>query len=185
MALGPYLRREFGIPVFINNDGALFAYGEAISGALPEVNGLLEKAGSAKRYRNLLGVTLGTGFGAGVVFDGRLHGGDNACGGYVWSFRNKLHPETICEESVSIRAVQRVYGALSGTDDLQLTPKEICEIADGVRPGDREAARESFRQLGEVAGDVIAQAVMLVDGLVVLGGGLTGAARHFMPAWMR
>ena len=27
VALGPYLEREFGVPVFINNDGDLFAYG--------------------------------------------------------------------------------------------------------------------------------------------------------------
>ena len=36
VALGPFLERKFGIPVFINNDGNLFAYGEAISGALPD-----------------------------------------------------------------------------------------------------------------------------------------------------
>ena len=182
VALGPYLERHFGIPVFINNDGALFAYGEAISGALPEVNALLKAGGSAKRYRNLLGVTLGTGFGAGAVVDGRLLTGDNGCGGYVWVFNNKLHPGMICEESVSIRAVQRVYGALTGCRDTTLTPRDIFDIAEGVRPGDPAAAQESFRQLGEVAGDVISQACTLLDGIVVLGGGLTGAAKYFMPA---
>ena len=59
--LGPMLEDHFGLPTFINNDGDLFAYGEATAGFLPYVNGLLEKAGSPKRYRNLLGVTLGTG----------------------------------------------------------------------------------------------------------------------------
>ena len=33
--LGPYLEECFGIPVFINNDGNLFAYGEALGGMLP------------------------------------------------------------------------------------------------------------------------------------------------------
>ena len=42
--LGPVLQERFGIPVFINNDGDLFAYGEAIAGFLPDVNGLLEQA---------------------------------------------------------------------------------------------------------------------------------------------
>ena len=28
-----FLRNKFGIPVFINNDGDLFAYGEALAGA--------------------------------------------------------------------------------------------------------------------------------------------------------
>lgn len=182
VALGPYLERHFGIPVFINNDGALFAFGEAISGALPAVNALLASGGSTKRYRNLLGVTLGTGFGAGAVVDGHLLRGDNGCGGYVWVFPDKLHPGMICEESVSIRGVQRVYRELTGHGTPELSPKDICDIADGILEGDREAACESFRQLGQVAGDVISQACTLIDGIVVLGGGLTGAAKHFMPA---
>ena len=47
---------------------------------LPEINRGLREAGSTKRYKNLLGVTLGTGFGAGVVIDGELLRGDNAAG---------------------------------------------------------------------------------------------------------
>ena len=31
VALGPFLEDIFGIPVFINNDGSLFAYGEALT----------------------------------------------------------------------------------------------------------------------------------------------------------
>ena len=89
VALGPFLEEQFGLPVFIQNDGALFAYGEALAGALPEVNARLAEAGSVKRYRNLLGVTLGTGFGGGVVINGELLIGDNATGGSVWCFRNK------------------------------------------------------------------------------------------------
>jgi len=50
VALGPMLQEKFKLPVFINNDGDLFAYGEAIAGFLPEVNELLEKAGSPKHF---------------------------------------------------------------------------------------------------------------------------------------
>lgn len=181
VALGPYLEEKFGIPVFINNDGDLFAYGEALTGALPEVNLRLEKAGSMKRYKNLLGVTLGTGFGAGVVINGDLLMGDNAAGGDIWCFRNKKHQQYIVEESVSIRAVQHVYRELSG-DTSALTPKDIFDIAEGTRPGNQDAARRAFAELGEMAGDAIAQAITLIDGLVVIGGGLTGAAKYFMPA---
>ena len=133
-------------------------------------------------YRNLLGVTFGTGFGAGAVIDGRLLTGDNGCGGDVWVFRNKHHEGMICEESVSIRAIRRVYGELTGADTVPLTPRDIFDIAEGTREGDRDAARESFRRFGEVAGDVISQALTIIDGIVVLGGGLTGAAEYFMPA---
>lgn len=184
MALGPYLEEKFGIPVFINNDGDLFAYGEALTGALPEINHCLEEAGSIKRYRNLLGVTLGTGFGAGVVLNGRLLVGDNVAGGDIWCFRNKKYPQYIVEESVSIRAVQRVYRELSG-DTSSFTPKDIFDIAEGTRPGNQEAARHAFAELGEMAGDAIAQAITLIDGLVVIGGGLTGAAKYILPALLQ
>ena len=129
VALGPFLEDIFGIPVFINNDGSLFAYGEALTGVLPEINRRLREAGSTKRYKNLLGVTLGTGFGAGVVIDGELLRGDNAAGGYVWCLRNK--------------------------------------------------------KLGEMAGDALASAITLIDGLIVIGGGLSGASKYIVPALLK
>ena len=55
------------MPVFINNDGDLFAYGEALGGTLREINAKLEASGSPKRYRNLVGFTLGTGFGSAFI----------------------------------------------------------------------------------------------------------------------
>jgi glucokinase len=39
------LEEHFKIPVFINNDGDLFAYGEAIAGILPEINKKLKDSG--------------------------------------------------------------------------------------------------------------------------------------------
>lgn len=184
VALGPFLEDAFGIPVFINNDGNLFAYGEALAGALPQINSRLEAAGSRKRYRNLIGITLGTGFGAGVVIDGELLTGDNGCGGDVWCLRDKRYPAYIVEESVSIRAVKRVYAKHSG-DASDLTPFDIFKIAEGIRDGHREAALRAFAELGEMAGDAIATAITLVDGLVVIGGGLTGAAKYILPSLLK
>ena len=77
--------------------------------------------------------------------------------------------------------MQHVYRELSG-DTSALTPKDIFDIAEGTRPGNQDAARRAFAELGEMAGDAIAQAITLIDGLVVIGGGLTGAAKYFMPA---
>lgn len=184
VALGAFLEEHFGIPVYINNDGNLFAYGEAIAGILPEVNRRLKEAGNEKVYRNLLGFTWGTGFGAGVVTDGKLLLGDNGAGGDVWCFRNPKYPDYIAEESVSIRAVKRVYAKLSG-DASDLTPKEIYEIAEEKCSGCREAAISAFEELGEVAGEVIASAVTLIDGIVVIGGGLSGGAKYIFPALMK
>ena len=183
VALGPMLQEVFGIPVYINNDGDLFALGEAWAGLLPEVNRRLEAAGSPKRFRNLFGVTLGTGFGGGFVHDGRLIYGDNAAGGEIWITRNKLHPRSFAEEGASIRAVRRVYGEHAGIPfDQTPEPKDIHAIGKGSAKGDQAAAREAFRQLGETVGDALANAMTLLDGLVVIGGGLSGAHELFLPA---
>ena len=181
VAMGPYLADVFNLPVFINNDGNLFAYGEALSGILPEMNARLEQAGSTMRYRNLIGLTLGTGFGAGVVLDGTLLLGDNGCGGDVWLMRNVHYPEKIAEHSVSIRAVKRVYRELSG-DERELSPREIFNIAEGTMAGSCEAAVQSFRQLGFAMADALAHALDIVDGLVVIGGGVSGAYKYIIPA---
>ncbi|HTY63743.1 MAG TPA: ROK family protein [Acidobacteriota bacterium] len=183
IALGPMLEDLFGIPAFINNDGDLFVYGEAISGFLPYVNGLLEKARSPKRYKNLFGVTLGTGFGGGIVLDGQLLAGDNSISGEVWLMRNKLAPQMNAEEGASIRAVRRVYAEKAGIPLAETPePKAICDIGLGKCPGNRAAALETFRQLGEVAGDAMAHALTLVDGLAVIGGGISAAWPLFLPA---
>jgi len=183
VALGPMLEDRFGLPTFINNDGDLFAYGEAVAGFLPYVNGLLEEAGSLKRFRNLLGVTIGTGLGGGIVRDGELFTGDNSVGGEIWLLRHKLERDVNAEEGSSIRAVRRVYAEQSGLrfEDAP-EPKVIYEIAEGRAPGSRAAAQEAFRRMGEVAGDAIAQALALLDGLVVLGGGIAAAHPQFLPA---
>jgi len=184
VALGPYLQGVFRMPVFINNDGNLFAYGEALAGLLPEVNAALEEAGNARRYRNLIGITLGTGFGGGVVIDGTLLRGDNGCGGDVWCMRNRKYPELIAEESVSIRAVRRVYAELSGEAVDELTPYDIFLIAEAQKPGNAEAARQSFQELGMMAGEAIAAALDIADGIVSIGGGLAGAGKYIMPGVM-
>jgi glucokinase len=183
VALGPMLEDRFGVPVFMNNDGDLFALGEAIAGLLPWVNGLLAAGGSPRRFRNLFGATFGSGFGGGIVQDGRLWRGDNSAGGEIWLLRNKLDPATNVEEAVSIRAVRRVYARLAGiAPETAPEPKTIAAIARGAAPGHREGALEAFSRMGEAAGDALASAITLVDGLVVIGGGLAGAADLFLPA---
>jgi glucokinase len=177
VALGPILEEKFQLPVFINNDGDLFAYGEAIAGFLPYVNQLLEQAGSPKRYHNLFGMTLGTGLGGGIVQHGELLLGDNSAAGEAWLLRNRLHPDINAEEGASIRAVRRVYAEQARIPLEQAPePKVISEIALGQALGNKPAAIEAYRRLGTVAGDVLAQALTLVDGLAVIGGGMS-------PAW--
>lgn len=181
VALGPYLEAEFGVPVYINNDGHLFAYGEALAGMLPQINAEIKSAGGKRVFRNLIGITIGTGFGGGIVIDGCLLRGDNGVGADMYLLRGKDDPQIMAEESVSIRAVKRFYAEQSG-DNTPLEPKDIFDIAEGVRAGNREAAAESFAKVGRAAGDAVGRAVNLVDGVVVVGGGVAGAAKYIIPA---
>lgn len=179
VALGPFLEEHFGIPVFINNDGDLYAYGEALGGLLPEINAKLEQAGSSKRYRNLIGYTFGTGLGIGTVINGELNRGDNSCV-ETFCLPHTDNHDIIVEDGASIRAVKRVYRQISG-DDSALEPKDIFDIAEGTRAGDQEAARKAFDTMGRVAGDAMATAVTIIDGLIVIGGGITAAKKYIMP----
>ncbi len=181
--LGPWLEKEFEVPVFINNDGDLFVYGEAIAGLLPKVNRMLEEAGSPKRYQTLFGITLGTGFGGGLVHKNELFIGDNSNATEIWLMRNKVRPDCLAEDGASIRAVMNSYAKNAGIEPTDSpNPKEIEAIALGAREGDQAAAIEAYRELGEVVGDALANAMTLLDGLVVIGGGLSKGHRLFMPA---
>lgn len=183
--LGPILEDTFSLPVFINNDGNLFALGESKGGFLPFVNDLLKKNGSTKIYKNLIGVTLGTGFGVGITVNGTLLEGDNSAAAEGWLLRNKHYSYTSIEDSISIRAIKRMYAeqihiAPSKSPD----PKEIYEIAKGESEGVYEAALETYLRFGEALGDAIASIITLIDGVVVIGGGVSGAYPIFSRTMM-
>lgn len=175
VALGPMLEDHFKLPTFIGNDGNLFAYGQAIAGALPFINNQLRTRNIPKQYSNLIGITLGTGFGAGIVVNNSLCDGDNSSGGEIWLTRSILNPSMFAEASVGSRALQLTYAAKTSLTDRLPTPKEISEIAIGVRPGDRNAAIIAFKEMGKVIAESLCNAVTLIDGIVVIGGGMSGA----------
>ncbi|GAI37158.1 unnamed protein product, partial [marine sediment metagenome] len=179
------LEAEFKLPVYINNDGDLFAYGEALGGILPEINARLEVTGSPKRYRNLFGFTLGTGFGGGMVSNGELIVGDNSIASEVWLFSNRHNPTVNAEDLVSTRSVQRVYAAEAGIEyPNELKPRDIFDIAKGLKEGQQDAAIKAYMETGRALGDTIANILTLTDGIVVIGGGITGAKDLYMPAAM-
>ncbi len=181
VALGAFLESKFNVPVFINNDGDLFAYGEALAGKLTEVNEKVAELGGSKIFKSLIGYTFGTGFGVGHVYDNVLHLGDNACI-ETFCLRHKHDPNIIVEEGVAVRAIKRVYAEESGVLDSSLEPKDIFDIAEGKREGNADAAVKAFENLGQVAGDAMATAASLLDGVIVIGGGITAAKKYIIPA---
>ncbi len=58
----PVVEKRFNLPTFQSNDANCFALGETYYGA-------------GKKYKNLVGVTLGTGLGGGIILDRKIHTG--------------------------------------------------------------------------------------------------------------
>lgn len=183
VALGPFLERKFNLPVFINNDADLFTYGEALAGVLPYINQRLHHSGSVKEYHNLIGFILGTGFGIGITTNNAMYIGDNCCS-EIYCSPHKLDNSLIAEEGVSARAVLHYYNMYrSDKNSTTYTDSfDIFKIAEGEKEGDQQAARKAFSTFGEVAGYTIAQCVTILDGIIVLGGGVSKAHKFFMPA---
>lgn len=182
VALKQMLENEFKIPVFINNDGDLFTLGEAVSGLLPEVNSKLKNNNNPKQYKNLLGLTLGTGFGGGMVNNGNLWVGDNSAGAEINRLSNPFDVKQSVEEVLSIRGIKYLYSGFARCmPENTPEPIEIYRIAKGKRKGNKEAAINAWEYFGKVLGEAIANSVTLTDSLVVIGGGLSGAFDLFLP----
>lgn len=71
--LKEFLEKEFKIPVRLNNDANCFVLGE-------------KTFGEAKYYNNVVGITIGTGIGAGLIIDGKLYEGSNTGAGEIGEF---------------------------------------------------------------------------------------------------
>ncbi|MCW3005511.1 MAG: glcK2, partial [Solirubrobacterales bacterium] len=78
-----YFRERFGVPVWVDNDVNVMALGEL-------------RAGVARGHDNVLFVKMGTGVGAGLVVDGRLHRGSQGSAGDVGHIRVTDDPSVVC-----------------------------------------------------------------------------------------
>ena len=126
-----------------------------------------------------------TGFGGGIVRDSQLFIGDNSTAAEVWLFSNRYAPAVNAEDVVSTRSVQRVYADEAGIEyPNELMPKDIYDIATGTIAGNKDAALIAYQETGRALGDTIANLLTLIDGIVVIGGGITGAKDLYMPAVM-
>ena len=186
VALGAFLEDTFGLPVFINNDADLFTYGEALAGTLPMLNEKICQAGGVKQYHNLIGFILGTGFGIGVTSYNQMFMGDNCCS-EIYCSPSKWGQDLIAEEGVSLRAVLRYYCEAAKDDKASAYTDsyDIYRIAEGSLAGDQSAALQAFERFGEAAGYTIAYAACMLDGIIVLGGGVSKAAKFYMPSLLR
>lgn len=154
LALKSIFEKEFGIPVFLDNDANCFAMGEYRYGKL---------AGSA----DFVGITLGTGMGSGIIKNGALLTDAHGCSG---EFGTMPYLEGIYEHYCSGMFFLRQYG-MKGE-----------EAAKKARSGD-SLALQAFREMGMHLGNAIKTIVMAVDPpLVIIGGSVAGAREFFEEA---
>jgi glucokinase len=116
-----------------------------------------------------------------VVQGSKLNVGDNAAAAEIWCMRAKNLPDCITEDTVNSNAVIRVYRQEAGDGSQSVSAQEVYDIAKGAKAGDRAAALRSFETLGNSLGDALANILAVVDGLVVVGGGVANAHDLFMP----
>jgi glucokinase len=172
------MREALGLPVQVDNDANLAAYAEY-------------RFGAGRGYRHMLLVTVGTGIGGGLVFDGRLFRGAHGFaseighvivepGGPLCGCGNRG-----CWEQVAAgRSIDRLgrraareradslLARLAHGDPDRVTGQLVTEAARG---GD-EAALEVFAEVGRRLGEGIGGLVNVLDPqVVVVGGGAVEA----------
>ncbi len=171
--------QEFSLPVALENDANIYAYGEKWIGA-------------GKKFNNFAVLTLGTGLGGGLIYNGELYEGPMEIGHMVIvpSGRYCTCGSSGCLESyASGRAiVDRVVTSLEkGTDSLlskccdgniyKITPEIVYKNA---LEGDA-LSREVFREVGQFLGIGISNLINLLDlEAVIIGGGLIGGWDMFI-----
>lgn len=147
------LESRYRIPAYVNNDANCFAVGE-------------KHFGKAKGFDAVVGLTLGTGMGAGILVRGRLHAGSN-CG--AGEFGMIPYLDSDYEHYCSGAFFQR--GGMTGEQAF-----EKASRGDGL-------ALSLFAQLGGHVGAAIKTVLYAVDPeIIVLGGSVSKAFKFFEPA---
>lgn len=145
------LEEKFHIPVFVNNDANCFALGEYTFG-------------EGKPYKDMLGITIGTGVGAGVIIDGQLFNGKNTGAGEIGSLPYLAND------------FEHYCSSIFFTRYHKITAKEAGKRA---KAGD-EKTLGIWNEFGMHFGNLIKAAMFTYDPeAIVLGGGITEAYPFF------
>jgi glucokinase len=145
------LEDRYGVDAFVNNDANAFAVGET-------------HFGLGRGHRNLVGMTLGTGLGAGVVIDGRLYTGRNCGAGEIGKMPYREHS---------------IQYYCAGPFFLREAGEPGIVLFERASSGDDEALA-LFRRFGFEVGHAVMTVLFAYDPeLVVLGGGISKAYSLF------
>ena len=147
------VEERFGIPTFINNDANCFALGES-------------NYGEGKGMKNIIGLTLGTGVGAGIIINHQLYNGNNAGAGEVGDIPY-------------LDGVYEDYCASKFFIQRGTTGKELFERANSG-----EAAPIGlWKEYGTHLGNLIKTILFAYDpAAIILGGGIAHAYPYFIES---
>lgn len=142
---------KFNKPVHVNNDANCFALGE-------------KYFGKGRGYHSIVGLTLGSGFGSGLILNGHLYSGENCGAGEVGMFPYK---DSIFEHYCGGMFFEREYN-VSG--------KQVFEQA---KKGDEEA-QTMYKAFGNHLGNGIKTVMYAYDPqIIILGGTIRKAYSYF------
>ena len=148
------LEAEFNIPVQVNNDANCFALGE-------------HRCGAGKPYGNILGVTLGTGVGAGIIIDNKLYCGSNTGAGEIGCLPYLEH------------TLEFYCGSAFFVEYHHTTGKEALELAES---GDANALK-IWEEFGKHIGVLVKIILFAYDpDAIIFGGSITNAYSFFEEA---
>jgi glucokinase len=150
------LERSFHVPVYVNNDANCFALGELYFGA-------------GRGFRDLVGLVLGTGLGAGIVINGKLYCGRNCGAGEIGTIPFREHT---VEYYCSGQFFQNQYGIDGGT------------LYEQASQGDA-AALEKFAVFGDNLGQAVMIALYAYDPEIIILGSSASKAWPFFEDALR
>ncbi|MFH0918365.1 MAG: ROK family protein [Candidatus Omnitrophota bacterium] len=170
VALKKILEQKTKLPVFIDNDAKLMTLAE-------------HQAGAARKYRNALCLTLGTGVGGGLIINDLLYRGpDNAAGEAGHLPVNEKGPlcgcgargclETYVGNHKIIQDAQKLFGP-------QITLERVSRLAQDNDP----KAINFWSQVGRKLGLALSGMVNLLNlEVIVIGGGVACAGRVLLES---
>ena len=152
--LREFLQERFQLPVHINNDANCFALGEFYFG-------------KAKGYDSMIGLTIGTGLGSGIIINKKLYAGKNGGAG---EFGMIDYLDKYYEYYASGQFFKNVYDT-----DGELVFKRAGE-------GDNTAIK-MYEEMGAHLGNAIKTILYALDvELIILGGSVRHAYPYFSKA---
>jgi glucokinase len=157
------LREETHHNVYVFNDANAYILGEALFGA-------------GKDSRIVLGLTLGTGVGGGLIVDGKVYTGSRGFASeYGHMVLDPNGPLCHCGKKGCFEAFVGSYGIVSRFKNLSGEQYTVKEIFEKAKEGE-EIALKVLNEFGFYLSIGIRNLVEALDpDIVVLGGGMTNA----------